>query len=58
MTAQDVKVIFGNIEELAAFADEMSDKLEVALGSTVPGGIGEDAVGELFYGLVSCFGVL
>ena len=53
MSTQDVKVVFGNIEELAAFADEMSDRLEVALGSTVPGGTGEDAVGELFYELVS-----
>lgn len=53
MSAQDVKVVFGNIEELAAFADELSDKLEIALGATVPGGSGEDAVGELFYELVS-----
>ncbi|KAG8737819.1 hypothetical protein FRC12_017013 [Ceratobasidium sp. 428] len=48
MTAQDVKVIFGNIEELAAFADELADQLELALGNVVPGGIGEDRVGELF----------
>ncbi|KAG8687924.1 hypothetical protein FRC08_011708 [Ceratobasidium sp. 394] len=48
MTAQDVKIIFGNIEELAAFADELADQLEVALGNAVPGGKGEDQVGELF----------
>ncbi|QRV98408.1 RhoGEF domain protein [Ceratobasidium sp. AG-Ba] len=48
MTSQDVKIIFGNIEALAGFADELSDKLEVALGNVVPGGTGEDCVGELF----------
>ncbi|KAG9105509.1 hypothetical protein FRC07_009225, partial [Ceratobasidium sp. 392] len=51
MSSQDVKVIFGNIEELAAFADELADQLEIALGNVVPGGTGEDSVGELFYEL-------
>lgn len=53
MSARDVKIIFGNIEELAAFADELSDKIEAALGSIVPGGTGEDHIGELFCKLVS-----
>ncbi|KAL5638509.1 hypothetical protein ACGC1H_005249 [Rhizoctonia solani] len=48
MSAQDVKIVFGNIEEIAAFADELSERLEVALGSVVPGGTGDDRVGELF----------
>ncbi|KAG8739509.1 hypothetical protein FRC11_000683, partial [Ceratobasidium sp. 423] len=48
MNAQDVKIVFGNIEELASFADELSEQLEAALGSVVPGGTGEDRVGELF----------
>ncbi|CAE6533226.1 unnamed protein product [Rhizoctonia solani] len=48
MSAQDVKIVFGNIEELASFADELSERLEVALGSVVPGGTGDDRVGELF----------
>ncbi|KAG8736544.1 hypothetical protein FRC10_009204 [Ceratobasidium sp. 414] len=53
MTEQDVKVVFGNIEELAAFADELADQLEVALGNAIPGGEGEDQVGELFLELAS-----
>ncbi|CAE6384208.1 unnamed protein product [Rhizoctonia solani] len=48
MSAQDVKIVFGNIEELASFADELSERLELALGSVVLGGTGEDRVGELF----------
>ncbi|KDN42354.1 hypothetical protein RSAG8_06845, partial [Rhizoctonia solani AG-8 WAC10335] len=48
MSAHDVKVVFGNIEEIAAFADELSERLEVALGNVVPGGTGDDRVGELF----------
>ncbi|KAF8678800.1 RhoGEF domain [Rhizoctonia solani] len=48
MSAQDVKIVFGNIEELASFADELSERLELALGSVVPGGTGDDRVGELF----------
>ncbi|CUA69991.1 Vegetative incompatibility protein HET-E-1 [Podospora anserina] [Rhizoctonia solani] len=48
MSAQDVKIVFGNIEEIAAFADELSERLEVALGSVVPSGTGDDRVGELF----------
>ncbi|KAH7334935.1 hypothetical protein B0J17DRAFT_95100 [Rhizoctonia solani] len=48
MSAQDVKIVFGNIEEIATFADELSERLEVALGSVVPGGTGDDRVGELF----------
>ncbi|KAJ1306224.1 hypothetical protein OPQ81_010931 [Rhizoctonia solani] len=48
MSAQDVKIVFGNIEEIASFADELSERLEVALGNVVPGGTGDDRVGELF----------
>ncbi|CAE6428881.1 unnamed protein product [Rhizoctonia solani] len=48
MSAHDVKIVFGNIEEIAAFADELSERLEAALGNVVPGGTGDDRVGELF----------
>ncbi|KAB5591604.1 RhoGEF domain containing protein [Ceratobasidium theobromae] len=48
MGAHDVKVVFANIEQLAAFADELTDRLEAALGHTVPGGSGPDCVGALF----------
>ncbi|CAE6394035.1 unnamed protein product, partial [Rhizoctonia solani] len=48
MSAQDVKIVFGNIEEIAAFSEELSERLETALGSVVPAGTGYDRVGELF----------
>ncbi|CCO29329.1 hypothetical protein BN14_03338 [Rhizoctonia solani AG-1 IB] len=52
MSAQDVRIVFGNIEELASFADELSERLELAVGSIVLGGTGHDRVGELFCELV------
>ncbi|CAE6442259.1 unnamed protein product [Rhizoctonia solani] len=48
MSAQDVKIVFGNIEEITVFADELSERLEVALGRVVPSGTSDDRVGELF----------
>ncbi|EMD33248.1 hypothetical protein CERSUDRAFT_98842 [Gelatoporia subvermispora B] len=48
MTREDVRIIFNNIAELAVFADELSAKLEEALGGVLEGGSGEDHVGALF----------
>jgi hypothetical protein len=48
MTQEDARIIFGNISDLAEFADDFVTRLEIALGSVVPNGEGEDAVGALF----------
>ncbi|PIL33688.1 hypothetical protein GSI_04312 [Ganoderma sinense ZZ0214-1] len=48
MTPEDVKIVFGNIEKLAAFSEEFARQLEPALGEVVEGGEGEDYVGRLF----------
>ena len=48
MTREDVRIIFGNISDLAEFADDFITRLELALGSVLPNGEGEDAVGALF----------
>lgn len=53
MTQDDVRVIFGNIEQLAVFADGFADEIETALGLEITGGIGVDRVGELFVKRVS-----
>lgn len=52
MSADDVRIIFSNIEEVAAFAGEFSERLEEALGNVVEGGTGEDSVGALFIEVV------
>ena len=51
MTVPDAKIIFGNVAEIALFADELSFELEEALGSVLVGGEGDDKVGELFLNL-------
>jgi hypothetical protein len=48
MSAEDVKIIFGNITELAIFADAFSEAIEAALGALIEGHTGEDRVGKLF----------
>lgn len=48
MTPEDVKIVFGNIEKLAAFSEEFARRLEPALGEVVEGGEGEDCVGKVF----------
>lgn len=53
MTNDDVRVIFGNIEQLAVFADGFAEEIETALGAEIPGGGGVDRVGELFVKRVS-----
>ncbi|EJD46907.1 hypothetical protein AURDEDRAFT_184148 [Auricularia subglabra TFB-10046 SS5] len=53
MTSQDIKIIFGNVNDLALFAEVFSDKLEVALGDVLDGGRGKDRVGALFLEVIS-----
>jgi hypothetical protein len=53
MTPEDVKIIFGNITEIAVFTDMFTEELELALGSVVEGGQGTDSVGALFLRIVS-----
>jgi len=48
MSPEDAKIIFGNISELAIFADALGQELESALGALVEGGQGPDSVGSLF----------
>ncbi|KAH9039884.1 hypothetical protein EDB85DRAFT_1859276 [Lactarius pseudohatsudake] len=48
MTREDTRIIFGNISDLAEFADDFVTRLESALGSVLPNGEGEDCVGNLF----------
>ncbi|KAI0302442.1 hypothetical protein B0F90DRAFT_1714807 [Multifurca ochricompacta] len=52
MTREDARIIFSNISELAHFADEFVTCLEIALGSAVPNGEGEDTVGSLFIEMI------
>ena len=53
MTRDDVRIIFGNIGDLAMFSDHFVDRLEDALGGSLDGGSGEDRVGALFLEIVS-----
>jgi len=52
MTPDDVKLIFGNITEIAIFSDFFSQALEEALGDLLQGGKGDDHVGALFLSIV------
>lgn len=58
MTPEDVRIIFNNVAELATFSDEFTGRLEVALGSVLEGGVGEDYVGALFLEIVRSFVLL
>jgi hypothetical protein len=53
MTRDDVRIIFGNIGDLAMFSDHFVDRLDDALGGALDGGSGEDRVGALFLEIVS-----
>lgn len=55
MTAEDAKIIFSNVSELAMFSDMFTEELELALGDIVEGGRGDDFVGALFLRIVSSF---
>lgn len=52
MTKDDVRIIFGNITELAVFSDMFSERLQEALGDVLEDGKGEDWVGALFLEIV------
>lgn len=52
MTREDIKIIFGNIAELAVFSDALCTRIEAALGSALDGGTGEDQIGALFLDIV------
>ncbi|KAF8845915.1 hypothetical protein BDN67DRAFT_1872 [Paxillus ammoniavirescens] len=52
MTRDDVRIIFGNINDLALFSDQFVERLEEALGGVLEGGSGEDSVGALFLELI------
>ncbi len=52
MTADDAKIIFSNVSELAIFADLFTEELDLALGDVVEGGQGEDYVGALFLRII------
>ncbi|THV06642.1 hypothetical protein K435DRAFT_848724 [Dendrothele bispora CBS 962.96] len=52
MTPEDVRIIFNNIAELAAFSDAFCDGLQQALGNVISGGKGEDCVGALFLSII------
>ncbi len=53
MTPEDTKIIFSNITEIALFADMFTEEVEMALGSVIEGGQGDDSVGDLFLRIVS-----
>ncbi|KAI9454942.1 Dbl homology domain-containing protein [Russula earlei] len=52
MTRDDARIIFSNLPELAEFSDEFVARLEIALGSVLPNGEGEDRVGVLFIEMI------
>ncbi|KAI9454949.1 Dbl homology domain-containing protein [Russula earlei] len=52
MTPDDARIIFSNLPELAEFSDEFVARLEIALGSVLPNGEGEDRVGTLFIEMI------
>ncbi|KAG8901584.1 hypothetical protein FRC00_006146 [Tulasnella sp. 408] len=58
MPPETSKVVFGNIDEIAVFADRFSEELETALGDIIPGGTGQDRVGKLFLEMIPLMGPL
>ena len=52
MTREDARIIFGNISDLAELADDFVFRIDIALGSVLPNGEGEDRVGALFIEMV------
>lgn len=56
MTAEEIRVVFSNISDLAVFSDNLSELLQEALGSVVDGyDDGDDHVGALFLRIVCSF---
>lgn len=52
MTLDDVKLIFGNIADIAVFSELFCEALEDALGELLEEGKGDDHVGSLFLSIV------
>lgn len=52
MTKEDVRIIFGNITDLAVFSEMFSERLQDALGDVLEDGKGDDWVGALFLEMV------
>ncbi|KAG8880308.1 hypothetical protein FRB97_000921 [Tulasnella sp. 331] len=52
MTLEASKIIFGNIDEIAVFADRFGEKLEAAMGTALTDDAGDDRVGELFLEMI------
>lgn len=52
MTAEDVRIIFNNVGEIAQFAADLVPQIEEAIGSALKGGTGDDHVGTLFAEMV------
>lgn len=52
MSPEDVRLIFGNIAEIAEFSELFCQALEAALGELVVEGQGHDHVGSLFLNTV------
>lgn len=53
MTPEASRIIFGNIDEIAIFADRFAERLESALGNVLKHSGEDDRVGELFLEVVS-----
>lgn len=52
MSREDVRHIFGNIEDLAVFADRFVGLLEKAIGGAIDSGNSDDSVGALFLEII------
>ncbi|GJJ08517.1 hypothetical protein Clacol_002735 [Clathrus columnatus] len=53
MSKEDVKIIFGNVEDLGVFSETFCEKLEEALkGVSEPDGNGQDTVAETFISII------
>ncbi|EKM81195.1 hypothetical protein AGABI1DRAFT_72072 [Agaricus bisporus var. burnettii JB137-S8] len=52
MTLDDVKLIFGNIADIAVFSELFCEALEDALGELLEEGKGDDHVGSLFLSII------
>lgn len=48
MTREDIRIIFNNVADIAAFSDTFTEQIEEALGSVLEGGSGQDRIGALF----------
>lgn len=53
MTREDIRIIFNNVADIAAFSDRFTEQIEEALGSILEGGSGEDRIGALFIEMAS-----